>query len=344
MGETITVSAGESIQEALDEAAEGSTVIVEPGIYEEQVRVRTDGITLRGKKGATIRPAVPEATNDCSWFGLGAAICVAKDFVDGANERFPGQPAPTEKIGDVSIIGFAIEGPIGFGIWSTMSTDLVISRNTVTGTTGPGISIGVVDRFDVNRNAIDNEGGANFTPLLFVGDSSNGRLTRNIMSGSATNGAVLDELRNVTFSRNTVEEGCGGVLVSSRFGSESEMRKVKIERNLIRDNNKTCEDPSVSGAIGGYGILAINGSRLTIRFNEVIDNVVAEPTVTPGGLIVGPAPGGIGPKNVVVARNTVRGNSVGGVTTDLLLDARGKLTVSNNDCGVSLPDSSWCSP
>ncbi|MBD5784670.1 right-handed parallel beta-helix repeat-containing protein [Cellulosimicrobium terreum] len=46
--DTLTVSAGASIQDAVDRVAEGGTVEVEPGTYEESVQVTTPGVTLRG--------------------------------------------------------------------------------------------------------------------------------------------------------------------------------------------------------------------------------------------------------------------------------------------------------
>ncbi len=335
--DSIRVDAGESIQAAVDSADEGTTIVVGEGVYEEQVRIRTNGITLQGEPGAIIRPGSAQATNDCSWLGLGSAVCVGTEFIPMTNPDWPEEPFPDGTIKNVTIAGLTIEGPAGFGIRVVDGKNINISDNVVSGVLAPALNVGSVKNFEIVRNSVDNEGTNNFTPLVFIGRSAKGAFKGNEIRNGAQNAVSITRARTLVFSRNQISGSCGGVFAGDAI------RKLKLTRNIITGNNKLCQDPNVDGDIGGYGILLVDGSKITIRANTITDHVVESPTITPGGLLVTPAPGAeTGPKRVTIANNTITGNSANGVPLDLFADGVPKLRVLRNTCEVSLPDASWC--
>ena len=335
--DTVRVADGESIQAAIDSADEGSTVIVEAGVYEEQVRIKTNGITLQGEPGAIIRPGAAQSTNDCSWLGLGSAICVGTEFIPETNPDWPQDPFPEGTIKNVVVAGLTIEGPTGFGIRVVDGKNIDISDNAVSGVLAPAINVGSVRNYTITGNSIDNDGTDNFTPLMFVGRSTNGSVKNNEIRNSAQNALTFGRTRKLTFAGNDISGSCGGVYI------EQASRKLKLTRNVISANNTLCQFQGIDGDIGGYGILLIDGSKIVIRANTIADNVADGPSLTPGGVIVTAAPGvETGPKNVTIVNNTITGNVANGVALDVFAVGVPKLRVLRNTCEVSLPDASWC--
>jgi pectin methylesterase-like acyl-CoA thioesterase len=64
------VNPGQSIQKAVNHAQPGDTVLVKPGVYQQSVMIRTDGITLRGSGdflgGTVIEPPPTPPHNLCN--------------------------------------------------------------------------------------------------------------------------------------------------------------------------------------------------------------------------------------------------------------------------------------
>lgn len=111
------------ISDVINNAPPGSRIVVTPGMYDQQVTIKKDGITLIGK-GVTLVPPKPPKTfedNACTGFtgpGSQAGICVAgsdieaDDFiVEHQKIRSVGQP-----VKDVTVIGFTVRGFIGANI------------------------------------------------------------------------------------------------------------------------------------------------------------------------------------------------------------------------------------
>jgi hypothetical protein len=165
----IVVSPGQSIREALERAPAGSTVIVEPGEYREEIRLKSHVRLLsRVPRGATLRlPA----------------------------EARPGEPAVSALgISGAELAGFRIVGdaatPLGIGIligWSSVSiTDVEIA-----GASAAAIDFGEKAAASlVGSRVRDNPGVA-----LAMRDRSAPRITNNTFErngyGAATNGAFL---------------------------------------------------------------------------------------------------------------------------------------------------------
>ena len=106
--ESLIVRPDESIQEAVDAAEPGDTIVVKKGIYNETVVIDKDGISLRGVK-AVLEPPSEPTEGPCE----GAGFCVLGDVDFQTGEV-------SEYVEDVSISGFTIRdfsvyGIVGFG-------------------------------------------------------------------------------------------------------------------------------------------------------------------------------------------------------------------------------------
>lgn len=61
----IYVKSGQSIQNAIDGAPSGSKIIVAKGVYNEQLLITKDDITLIGEHGAVLEPPAKYVENGC---------------------------------------------------------------------------------------------------------------------------------------------------------------------------------------------------------------------------------------------------------------------------------------
>ncbi len=117
------VKPGESIQEAIDAAQPGDTIVVRPGTYAESLEIRKEGLKLLGS-GAVLTPpqqASENACNDPPEFIVG--VCTAGEF------EFTEQGPETGKLlPNVTVDGFKIQG-FAMGIFGIATRNLKVSHN-----------------------------------------------------------------------------------------------------------------------------------------------------------------------------------------------------------------------
>jgi hypothetical protein len=123
---THVVEPGESIQDAVDAASPGDTVIVKPGTYRESVRISTDGLTLRAHGSVTLKP--PEyGYGECYLEGHAVGICVVPPDFDEAAGSY------SKRLRDVTITGFVITGFTGDGVFGFGTENLKVSHVVAAG-------------------------------------------------------------------------------------------------------------------------------------------------------------------------------------------------------------------
>lgn len=274
---THAVHPGESIQEAVDAAKPGETIVIAPGTYRESVLVTKPGLTLRGSGAATvIKPAPAAATaraaNVCAQAGNGICVMGSAD----------------KDVGGVSIRSLTLSGFKKNGIWAS-GTDRLTVRSVITeknGTWGIGQQKSTRGVFRNNTardngdagiflaNTIDQEGGAT--------DTKRALIAGNHLTGNRI-GVTLRRVRNLTLRNNSMTGNCGGVFV---VGDESKpgAGAMTIRSNTIYKNNKFCPGNSRLPVIQGSGIILTGAESTVVHSNTVHDNVGSSPLS--GGIVL----------------------------------------------------------
>jgi hypothetical protein len=287
-----TVSAGGSIQAAIDAASPGDLIMVAPGTYNENV-VMYKPVHLQGSgTGSTFINANPNPLDRLQAFhakldSLGArdfaafllddpfvkgeapGVFVMGEFAYQTGTLNPGNPFATP--GQASIDGFTISGSkAGGGIFLALgASNVVISNNNITNNQGNlagGISIGGIRGFDSqNDNVV---------------------------------------VRNNKVHANGGVDGSGGIAMYD--GAENYL----VEGNLVTGNMSRFN----GGGIAHNGFSAGNNviRKNRILFNEVFFGALLNLAGDGGGIFVGDDIAGVdGTGNVRIDGNLIQGNLTG---------------------------------
>ncbi|WP_329620431.1 right-handed parallel beta-helix repeat-containing protein [Streptomyces sp. NBC_01255] len=316
------VKPGESIQQAVDAAKPGDTVVLSPGTYRESVRITTSNLTLRGSTvfPTVLVPGKAAADDVCAKAGHG--ICVT-----GTDS------SPVE---GVTVRSLTLRSFTKNGLWASRTDRLKVHRVTAEKNGNWGIalerSVRSVLTHSVARdnadaglfvsNTTDTEAGAV--------DAEGTVISHNRMSGNRI-GVTVRRLRNLTVERNEATGNCAAVFV---VGDESTPRAgaMTLRRNHIHDNNKLCPKTPRLPFLQGSGIVLTGAEETLVAENRIVDNVGASPLS--GGIVLF--------KSFVGAlneRNEIRDNVVlRNGSADLANRDTGKgNTFRGNTCGVSEP-------
>ncbi|MFB7915703.1 nitrous oxide reductase family maturation protein NosD [Streptomyces sp. NPDC056061] len=320
------VRPGQSIQKAVDAAAPGDTVLVQPGTYRETVLVTKPGLTLRGHGDRTvIRPPAgktPKAGAADACTKAGSGICVlgrSGGTVDG-----------------VTIDSLTVSGFPKHGVWASWTDRLSVRRVTAdhNGVWGIAQERSTRGSFAGNTarangdagifvaNTVDEEGGATDTRGTELRDNT---LTDNRI------GFTARRVRNLSVHDNTFTGNCSGVFVVGDEG-RPQAGAMTIRANRINANNKYCAKTERLPAIQGSGIVLTGTVDTQVRANTISDNVGATPMS--GGVVLFKS--FVGAKNT---GNTVSGNvTLGNKPADLADGDTGKgNTFTTNVCARSAP-------
>lgn len=334
------VRPGESIQEAVDAAHPGDTVVVLPGTYRESVLITTPNLTLRGTGERTVlapqaaesapapttagAPAAakgPRAANACAAGGNG--ICVVgteKNPVDGVRIRaltvsgFTKNGVWASRTDGLSVRRVTARDNGTWGIAQERSTRADFRHNTATGNGDAGIFV---------ANSVSEEGGATDTGGTAIAD--------NAVSGNRI-GVTVRRVRNLTVDDNTITGNCSGIFV---VGDESKPAAgaMTISGNRIVKNNKSCAATPRLSAIQGSGIV-LTGSESTVVRSNVIQDNVGSTDFSGGILLIKSFVGALNTDNTV-SENLVSGNSPADLANR---DTSGTgNTFVGNTCATSVP-------
>ena len=325
---TITVAPGESIQAAVDAAAPGDTVVVQPGTYRETVVITTDGVSVRGE-GAVLEPPAEPSESPCAdpeEPGAASGFCVigTVDFETGE---------VLEPVRDVTIGGFTIRGFGANGIVAFGAAGATFERNVAEGNGEYGIAAfaSTGTRILHNRTSGSEEAG------IYVGDSPEADV---LIRGNETFdnlfGIFLRNAQDGTVSLNRVHGNCLGVLVLG--DAPGPAGGFSIVANAVQGNTRACPPGEEAPPLSGVGVALVGAHDNRVSLNAITGNVPSGETAFRGGVAVVSGIGPDGPTGTPSTGNRVVGNLVLGNDPDLFWDGRGENVFAANLCRTSVPD------
>ncbi|MEM7582671.1 MAG: parallel beta-helix domain-containing protein [Acidobacteriota bacterium] len=244
-GTRLIVEPGERIQDAIDAAELGDTVVVKPGTYHETLTLDLSGITLAGEVEGGQRPVL-----------------------DGKNELSDGIIGTGS---DLEISGFEIRDFTANGIMINLGANLVF-RDLHLDNTGlyglyPVEVVGVV----IEDSSVTGARDAGF----YVGQSKDIVVRRNRAFGNVT-GIEIENSVNALVEDNDVTDNAGGILV---FALPNVPSKVSsgcrvVGNRVIQNNHVNFADPHsiVAGVPSGTGIMILAGDDVEVTGNEIRGN------------------------------------------------------------------------
>jgi cytochrome c peroxidase len=241
--QTIMVHHGETIQAGVDRALPGDTVLVEPGVYYENVRVDTNGITLRGLIDGDER----------AW-------------LDGQDIRSDGF---TTSGNDFTLEGFGIRNYVGNGVL-TSGAERVVYRDLLIQNTG-SYGIYPVECTDVLVERVTASGIAD--AAIYVGQSRGPIVVRDSELFENVVGIEIENSTDAEVYDNHTHHNTGGILVTLLPNNPSKVGyNTRIYHNLIENNNLPtfAHENAIVGLVPpGTGILIVSADN-----TEVFDNTI----------------------------------------------------------------------
>jgi cytochrome c peroxidase len=240
------VGPGQSIQDAVDRAAPGSTIRILPGEYFESVAIDVDNITLVGGLGtAATRPTLDGRSE------LSDAIIVSGHGVTIANldvRRYVGNGIVAQETTNFTLKDTKLEDTGLYGVYPVRSSFVKVQGVEVIGARDAGIYVG----------------------------QSKGILVEGCVAHGNVTGIEIENSVDAIVEKNHVYDNAGGILVFALPGNPSkEAKRTRVAHNRILGNNHAnFADPSsiVAKVPSGGGVFILAADDTEVTENEIRDN------------------------------------------------------------------------
>lgn len=237
LGPEISVPAeARTIQQAVDAAGEGATIVVAPGVYEETVHVKTRGLTIRGARRGSV-------------------------IIDGGTERANGIVVAAP---EVSVRNLTVRNHTANGVLISAQRDFRVSYVTASNNALFGIHA-----FDAQRGVIEQSyTSGSATAGIYVGHC---RPCDVVVRGNvAERNAVGYEGANASGGMFVLGNRFSGNRVGLLSRAERQ-DQVTIAGNLVSDNDEALSPARADGAFG-VGMSITSSPKNVVFRNLVVGN------------------------------------------------------------------------
>src|SRR5215469_8121342 len=202
----IVIGPRQSIQQAVNNAKPGTTIILRPGVYHQSVLIRKDKITLRGSgaRRTVLKPPRHAAANVCTTVFGKTGICILAKKVVGPTGKVV-TAVKGDTISDLSVVGFGGNGVFGYG-----TVGMTVTHVTAKNDGDYGIS-----RFNSTTTHFTHDIAiGNHEAGFYVGDSPDAdTVVRDDRAIGNQFGIFVRHAREVLVSHNFTTRNCQGILV-----------------------------------------------------------------------------------------------------------------------------------
>jgi nitrous oxidase accessory protein NosD len=328
--QVVVVTPGQSIQNAVNQAAPGAIILLAAGVYHQSVQIRTDGITLRGAGdtagGTIIEPPAHLPGTICNNVFGGTGICVLAAKLNTKTGKVI-TPVDNVTVSGLSVRGFPSNGIFGYG-----TSGLTVRNVTARNDGDYGIS-----RFaSTGTRFVSDAASGNAEAGFYVGDSPDAAtVVHNDRAWDNEFGILIRHARGVLVSDNVLRGNCQGIILVDD-GQQGGVGNSRIAHNSVSANNRFCPRTSdVPVALHGGGILLLGATDTLVSHNSVYGNTGRK--INSGGIRVVSAAsvtGGSNPDNDHIVANSAHRNK----PADLIWDGTGTGNAfSGNHCTKSVP-------
>jgi parallel beta-helix repeat protein len=245
---TITVRAGESIQQAVSGARDGDVIEVMPGVYNEEITVDLNNITLRGISDSSMTPQRPVLDGQKK----------LSDAVVASGSNF--------LIENFDVQHYIANGVVVQNAHNPTFRNLKIDDTGLYGVYPVSCSGVTIERVVATRIA---------DAALYVGQSRD-IVVRDCEAFGNVTGIEIENSINAVVENNYVHDNTGGILVFVLPNNPSKIGRDCIVRNnrVINNNHPNFANPNsiVANVPPGSGILVMAADNTEVTANEIRGN------------------------------------------------------------------------